>query len=89
MIVFYGVLYLLGLVLLVMPARVIPWFDGKDPAVRMSKHGLGLILFAWGTIGIHRIIRAEVGNAFLFWSLIAVLAIMLGRVWWSNRSEPE
>lgn len=86
-------LYLIGLLLMVLPNHclrsVLADASGSKfvSGSKLFKHGLGLALFAIGVIGLHRTFRAEMGNWFLFWSVVLVLGLELGKIWWRTREE--
>lgn len=75
----------MGLILVFVPSGALPWTEPDSRGARMTKHVLGLVLFATGTIGIHQKIRTEVGNEFLVWSLIGLMVLSLVKVWWETR----
>lgn len=80
--VFEGLLYLAGLLLLLMPPRHVPFLKpGSGGSGRVIKHGVALVLFAAGTVRIHRAIYERAGNRFLVASCLLVLVIGLFRVW--------
>lgn len=81
-----GLLYLVGLVLIVMPPESLPISGPRKPAVRLTKHTLGLLLFLLGTMRIHRRIRHQVGAAFLIGSIFLILSLAIVRVWMEKRS---
>ena len=82
-------LFFLGLVLIALPAGMVPYLSVDARSPRVIKHGLGLILFASGVLGIHQRMRAEWGESFLITSIFLLLIISLVRVWWFTRDKRE
>lgn len=82
-----GLCYFVGLILLIMPAKSIPYFDGENQNVRVGKHLLGLILFATGTIRIHEFIQGDVGVGFILASALLILVISVFKTWKQKSGE--
>ena len=96
-----GVLFFVGLTLVLMPAKPISnllnrhrphllqnFVEVDDPdRLRLVKLVIGLICFSVGTMGIHREIRTEVGDAFLFTTLLGLVILSLVKVWWKTRED--
>ncbi|MFB6345059.1 MAG: hypothetical protein ABEK50_04705 [bacterium] len=80
-----GVLYLVGLVLLIMPGDAIPYYDGDNQTVRVMKHLVGLVVFAVATIRIHRVIKEDAGIGFVLASAVLILLISLFKTWKAKR----
>jgi len=70
-----GVLYLSGFLLVLMPPKSIPHWDGSRAGVRLFKHALGLGLFVVGTMGIHKIAREWTGMGFVLVSAFLILMV--------------
>jgi uncharacterized membrane protein len=80
-----GLIYVVGLVLIFVPAESLPELIDDAARQRVIKHVIGLLLFAVGTIGIHTAIRHRVGQGFMISSLIGLMIMSLVKVWWETR----
>lgn len=79
--IFSGIIYFVGLILLLMPPGSTPYFDPTKPKVRLGKHAIGLVLFATGTMRIHRVAKEWTGYGFVLMSSLLVLGLALLRVY--------
>lgn len=80
----YTCLYILGLYFIAMPPGSLPYFEGRDPGIRLMKHGLGLGIFAVGTMNIHSKMREHVGFGFILTSCILMILLIMLRVYFEK-----